>query len=146
MAALTISRPKPVGFARLDWCLDRFGRVGVAFLFVDAARWHVSHDGWIRTLSDMRARGVPAPAPALILAMIASSLMALALVFGIKARWAALGLAIYTISVSLVMYNPFAGLGQAALILLFKDICIFGALLSLSRNLRDRPWPAAAAA
>jgi hypothetical protein len=33
------------------------------------------------------------------------------------------------------MYNPFAHLGQGALILFLKDLCIFGALLSLSRAL-----------
>jgi putative oxidoreductase len=133
----------PLTQRRIDWCLDRLGRLAVATLFIDAARWHVSSAGWTRTLNDMQARGVPADKPLLILAMIASSLLALALLFGIKPRWSALGLAIYTISVSLVMYNPFAHLGEAALILFLKDLCIFGALLSLSCNVRETPWPRA---
>ena len=106
-------------------------------LFIDAARDHVSAAGWIRTLDDMQARGIPQPQTMLVIAMLASTLLALALLFGIKQRWAALGLALYTLSVSLVMYNPFAHLGQGALILFLKDLCIFGALLSLSRHLRN---------
>lgn len=121
---------------RLDRILDVLGRTAVAVLFVDAARYHVSASGWIRTLDDMQARGIPAPKVMLVIAMLASSILALGLVFGIKERFAALGLAIYTISVSLVMYNPFAHLGQGALILFLKDLCIFGALLSLSRHLK----------
>ncbi len=130
----------PVGrqsaWLRLDRVLDVLGRTAIAFLFLDAARYHVSAAGWIQTLNDMQARGVPAPKVMLVIAMFASSILALALLFRIKERLAALGLALYAISVSLVMYNPFAHLGQGALILFLKDLCIFGALLSLSRHLK----------
>ena len=124
----------------IDRVLGVIGRLGIAFLFIDAARYHVSASGWRATLADMVARGVPGPAPLLIVAMIASTLLALALLFGFKERWAALGLALYTISVSLVMYNPFAHLGYVALVLFLKDICIFGALLTLSRSLSGAGW------
>ncbi len=127
--------------ARAGWIVERIGRIGVAFLFIDAARYHVSSYGWRATLTDMAARGVPAAAPLLVLAMVASTTMALALVFGIRERWAALGLAIYTICVSSVMYNPFAHLGYGALVLFLKDICICGALLALSQSLVRHPWP-----
>ena len=129
--------------ARLGWLVERFGRICIAFLFIDAARYHVSAYGWIATLHDMQARGIPVAKPALIVAMIVSTLLAAALVVGIRERWAALGLAIYTICVSSVMYNPFAGLGYGALVLFLKDICIFGALLALSQTLEHRPWPQA---
>ncbi|AEG51488.1 DoxX family protein [Sphingobium chlorophenolicum L-1] len=127
--------------ARVRWLTERFGRFCVAFLFIDAARYHVSPHGWVATLGDMQARGVPVPEVALIVAMIASTLLALALLFGIRERWAALGLALYTASVSCVMYNPFAGLGYGALVLFLKDVCIFGALLTLSQSLQGAPWP-----
>jgi putative oxidoreductase len=120
--------------------LDFLGRAAIAFLFLSAARYHVSPQGWDRTLSDMAARGVPFPVPAMLLAMAASSLLALALLLDVKPRLAALGLSLYTISVSLVMYTPFVGLGQMSYILFLKDCCIFGALLSLSRNLPDTGW------
>jgi uncharacterized membrane protein YphA (DoxX/SURF4 family) len=120
--------------------LDLIGRAAIAFLFVDAARYHISEAGWHRTLSEMQARGVPAPEVLLSIAMVASTGLALALLFGIKERLAALGLAFYAISVSLVMYNPFAHLGQGALILFLKDLCIFGALLSLSQALPGTGW------
>jgi putative oxidoreductase len=119
---------------RLDRAIDLIGRAAIAFLFVDAARYHFSAAGWERTLADMQARGVPVPELSLTVAMSVSSALALALLFGIKERWAALGLALYTIAVSSVMYNPFAHLGQGALVLFLKDLCIFGALLSLSRR------------
>ena len=118
---------------------DYLGRAAVAALFLDAARYHLT-EGWGQTLADMSARGVPLPVPALLLAMAASILLSLALLFDIRARWAALGLALYAISVSLVMYTPFIGLGRLALIFFVKDLAIFGALLSLSRNLPDNGW------
>jgi uncharacterized membrane protein YphA (DoxX/SURF4 family) len=120
--------------------LDLIGRAAIAFLFVDAARYHISAAGWHRTLSDMQARGVPASEVLLSIAMAVSTVLALALLFRIRERLAALGLAFYAISVSLVMYNPFAHLGQGALILFLKDLCIFGALLSLSRALPGTGW------
>lgn len=120
--------------------LDLLGRVAIAVLFLDAARYHLTAAGWDKTISDMTARGVPMQVPALLLAMIASIMLALALLLNIRARWAALGLSLYTISVSSVMYTPFSGLGQMSLILFLKDLCIFGALLSLSRNLPDTGW------
>jgi putative oxidoreductase len=132
------SRPVGRQAARLplDRILDILGRTAIAVLFIDAARYHVSAAGWIRTLDEMQARAVPVPTVMLVIAMLASTILAVGLLFGIKERFAALGLALYTISVSLVMYNPFAHLGQGALILFLKDLCIFGALLSLSRHLK----------
>jgi uncharacterized membrane protein YphA (DoxX/SURF4 family) len=123
-----------------DRSLDVLGRAAIAFLFVDAARYHISAAGWHRTLEDMHARGVPAAEPLLIVAMVTSTGLALALLFGIQQRLAALGLALYAIGVSLVMYNPFAHLGQGMLVLFLKDLCIFGALLSLSRALPGSGW------
>jgi hypothetical protein len=46
-----------------DRSLDVLGRAAIAFLFVDAARYHISAAGWHRTLEDMHARGVPAAEP-----------------------------------------------------------------------------------
>lgn len=112
------------------------GRCCVAFLFIDAARYHVSAAGWTRTLADMAARGVPLRVPALVVAMIVSTLLALALALNFRPRWAAAGLALYTISVSLVMYTPFAGLGYVPLVLFLKDLAIFGALVTIAAEMR----------
>lgn len=120
--------------------LDLVGRVAIGILFLDAARYHLTAAGWDKTLADMAARSVPMAVPALLAAMAASIALALALLLNIRARWAALGLSLYTIAVSSVMYTPFAGLGQMSLILFLKDLCIAGALLSLSRNLPDTGW------
>jgi uncharacterized membrane protein YphA (DoxX/SURF4 family) len=125
--------------ASLNRALDVLGRAAIAFLFVDAARYHVM-EGWQRTLTDMQARGVPMSKVLLIIAMAISSMLALALLFGIRERMAALGLALYAICVSLVMYNPFIHLGQPAFTFFLKDLAIFGALLSLSRVLPGTGW------
>jgi putative oxidoreductase len=119
----------------LNRALDILGRIAIAYLFVAAARYHL-FEGWSRTLTDMQARGVPVPRVLLVIAMSISIVLALALLFGIKERLAALGLAVYAMCVSLVMYNPFAHLGQPALTFFLKDLCLFGALLSLSRALQ----------
>ncbi len=123
----------------LNRALDLLGQLAIAFLFVDAARYHLM-EGWQRTLADMQARDVPIPRVLLLIAMAISIVLALALLFRIKERWAALGLAMYAMCVSLVMYNPFAHLGQPALTFFLKDLCIFGALLSLSRALPGTGW------
>lgn len=123
-----------------DRPLDLLGKVAVAALFLDAARYHLTPGGWEKTLADMAARGLPFRVPALLVAMVTSIFLSIALVLNVKAREAALGLALYAIGVSLVMYTPFVGLGQAAFILFLKDLCIFGALLSLSRNLPASGW------
>jgi putative oxidoreductase len=128
-------RPSLSGNLTVDRGLNLLGRFCIAFLFLDAARYHVSADGWVRTIADMRARGVPFPQPILGLAMIASTVLALALLFGFRTRWAVLGLALYTITVSSVMYTPFSGLGFIPLVLFLKDLCIFGALLTLATTL-----------
>jgi putative oxidoreductase len=140
--ATSIASGAPRGLlaTSLDRPLDYLGRLAVATLFLDAARYHLTPGGWEKTLADMVARGVPLPVPALLVAMAASIGLSVALLLNIKARWSALGLALYTICVSLVMYTPFVGLGQISFILFLKDLCIFGALLSLSRNLPDSGW------
>lgn len=129
------------GWRRIGWlAANGLGRLGVAGLFLAAARYHLTTPGWGATLSEMAGRGVPAPVPALLVAMAASIALSLALLVGFKERWAALGLALYTISVTSVMYNPFAHLGQVALIFFLKDLCIFGALLTLSVTLSGKGW------
>jgi uncharacterized membrane protein YphA (DoxX/SURF4 family) len=123
----------------LDKGLDLLGRLAVAFLFVDAARYHLT-SGWAPTLTQMQGRGVAFPQTLLVIAMAVSIALSVALVLGVKERLAALGLALYAIGVSAVMYNPFAHLGTVSLIFFLKDLCIFGALLSLSRALQGTGW------
>jgi uncharacterized membrane protein YphA (DoxX/SURF4 family) len=122
-----------------DRALDGLGRLAVAALFLDAARYHLTF-GWHPTLQEMQARGVPFPQILLVLAMLLSGALAIALVLGIKERLAALGLGLYAICVSFVMYAPLGHPSVMSLILFLKDLCICGALLSLSRSLSGAGW------
>ncbi|WP_414713942.1 hypothetical protein [Sphingomonas sp.] len=70
-----------------------------------------------------------------VAAMLASAGLALALLFNLKPRWAALGLALYTLIVSSVMYTPAPGVSPQILVLFMKDMAIFGGLLALSSAL-----------
>lgn len=128
----------PLNLAQFDGVVQVVGRCAAAFLFLDAARYHLTPAGWAATTHDMVARGVPLVSAALGIAMVVSIVLALALVFKFHARYAALGLALYTIAVSSVMYTPFSSLGYTALVLFLKDLGLSGALLALSTTI-ERP-------
>ena len=113
------------------------GRLGICFLFCTAALFHLTF-GRAITLAEMRNRGLPFPEELNALAMIVSGGLALALLFNFRTRWAALGLALYTLIVSSVIYTPGVGLPAEDMIFFMKDMAIFGALLAWSCSLADR--------
>lgn len=116
------------------------GRLGICYLFLNAALYHATF-GYDHTIVDMTARGIPFPGVLNLLAMGTSSVLALALLFDFRARWAALGLAIYTFSVSMVMYWPGSVVPPEDKVYLMKDMALFGALMllacALARNNRS---------
>ena len=108
------------------------GRLGLVYLFCFAAVFHLSF-GWKTTIDEMVARHVPFPAPLMVLAQIICVACTLALLFGYKPRWAALGLALYVLTVSSIIYTPGTFVsGPDTRIFFMKDMAIFGALLMLS--------------
>ncbi|MCW1986932.1 putative oxidoreductase [Novosphingobium capsulatum] len=104
------------------------GRAIIAWFFIGAARYHLSSAHYADTLSDMTARGVPAPALGLAIGMAVSVIASLALVFRMGGRWPALVLAVYSIAVSWLMHNPIYGHGPD-MFFFYKDLAITGALL-----------------
>ena len=119
---------------RFDTLLSLLGRLAICYLFVSAAYYHLTF-GWDLTIQDMVAHQVLFPQVMNVIAMLTSAGLALALLFNIKPRWSALGLALYVGTVSLVMYGPFNADWNTTRVLFMKDMAIFGALLCWSATL-----------
>jgi len=118
----------------LHWTMSLIGRIGIAHLFCRAALFHLTN-GWELTINNMKAEHIPMPEVLNVVAMVVSAGLALALLFNFKARWAALGLALYTLVVSSVMYTPGPGVAPQVFVLFMKDMAIFGGLIALSAAL-----------
>ena len=90
----------------------------------------------------MSASGIPAASLLLALAMLLEVGGGLALVTGVQARWAALGLALFTIPVTLIFHQFWAAQGAAEvqnqLNHFLKNVAIFGGLLALFDAERQR--------
>jgi putative oxidoreductase len=118
------------------------GRILVAYLFIGAASFHLSHAHWNETVQAMRTHGVPFAPVLLVTAMLISSAAAIALVFLWKASAAAYVLATYSVVVSLVLHNPWHPDTPVDFILFVKDLAISGALLALAGAISKPARPA----
>lgn len=116
--------------------LSIIGRLAIVYLFCGAANFHLTF-GWTMTINNMTAKGIPFPEVLNVVAMVISAGLSLALLFNVKARWAALGLALYVLCVSSIMYGPLTADWQKTRVLFMKDMAIFGALLAWSCTLAD---------
>ena len=129
------------GFILDDPAVNRWvsvvGRIAIAYLFCLAARFHLTF-GWDMTIRDMTARGIPFPEVLNVVAMLVSGGLSLALLFNFKPRYAALGLALYTLTVSIVMFGPQNAEWETTRVYFMKDMAIFGALLAWSCTLAVR--------
>ena len=135
-----IARPRPQSWAlaqtlndpAVNRVLAVIGRLGLVYLFCFSAVYHLTF-GWATTINEMVARHVPFSVPLMVLAQIAAVTFTLAIAFNVQARWAALGLALYVVTVSSIIYTPGTYVsGPDTRIFFMKDMAIFGALLLLS--------------
>ena len=106
------------------------GRILIALLFIPAGISKLA--GFSGTVSYVAAKGLPLPALAAAGAIVIEIGVALALLLGYKARWAALILALFTI-VTAVLFHDFwtvpADQQMAQSINFFKNLAIAGGLL-----------------
>jgi putative oxidoreductase len=103
------------------------GRILLALIFLQSGiEKFVYYSG---TLGYMTKAGLPFPQVLLVASGIIETACALALIVGWKTRFAAIGLAIWMIPVTLIFHNP-AG-GQEAMIHFMKNVAITGGLLVL---------------
>jgi putative oxidoreductase len=107
------------------------GRILIALLFVPAGWGKVV--GFAGTLGYISSKGVPMPEVAAAIAIFFELGCGLALLFGYKARWAALGLAVFTAVITPIFHNYWASpaaqqMGQ--FLNFYKNLAIVGGLLS----------------
>lgn len=106
------------------------GRLLLALIFVLSGFSKVA--GFSSTLQMMQAKHIPLAAVALVVTILLEVLGGLALILGIRTRWAALLLFLYLIPVTLMFHNFWAYSGQEHMMQqahFMKNIAIMGGLL-----------------
>ena len=111
----------------MERSLNLVGRILLAHIFILSGLGKIS--GYAGTAAYMESMGVPG---ALLPVVIAAELLGgLALVVGYQTRWAALGLAVFSILSALIFHNNVAD--QAQMINFMKNLSIAGGLLVLAQ-------------
>jgi putative oxidoreductase len=109
------------------------GRVLIALLFVPAGCGKIA--GFAGTVGYIASKGVPLPEVCAALAIAAELGLGLLLLVGWQARWAALGLAVFTFLISFIFHNywgvPAEQMGAQRLNF-FKNMAITGGLLAFA--------------
>jgi len=86
--------------------LALIGRVLLAWLFVPAGWGKIT--GFAGTVGYIASKGVPFPEVCAALAIAAEVGLGLALLVGLKARWAAIGLALFVVVITPIFHNYWA--------------------------------------
>jgi len=109
------------------------GRVLLAILFVPAGYGKIVD--FAKTVGYISSTGVPLPEVCAAIAIFCELGLGLALLVGFQARWAALGLAIFTAVITPIFHN-FWGAPEAAVYMqklnFFKNYAITGGLLAFA--------------
>jgi putative oxidoreductase len=113
--------------------LALMGRLLIAYLFVPSGFGKLM--GFAGTVGYIASKGVPMPEVCAAIAVFAELVLALALLFGWKARWAALGMAIFIAVITPIFHNYWAA-PEAQLAMqklnFTKNIAIMGGLLAFA--------------
>jgi putative oxidoreductase len=114
--------------------VERFGpllgRILIALLFIPAGVSKIS--GFSGTVGYIASKGLPLPQVAAAGTIVVEVLVALALLIGFKARWAALILAVFTLLAAFLFHNFWAMPADQQMmqsINFFKNLAIVGGLL-----------------
>jgi putative oxidoreductase len=113
--------------------LSLVGRVLLAWLFIPAGWGKIA--GFAGTVGYIASKGVPLPEVCAAIAIAAELGLGLALLVGFKARWAALGLAIFTAVVTPIFHGYWALPADQQMMqkLMFnKNVAVVGGLLVLA--------------
>ena len=112
----------------LDDYLTLFGRIALSLMYLSSGWMKIG--GYAQTAQYMESAGVPgALLPLVIIAELAGGL---GILFGCFTRWAALGLAIYTILAAAFFHSHFADQNQ--MIHFWKNVSIMGGFLVLAAH------------
>ncbi|WP_309638216.1 DoxX family protein [Methylibium sp.] len=106
------------------------GRLLIALLFIPAGISKLT--GFAGTVGYIASKGLPMPTVAAVIAVVVELGLGLALLVGFKARWAALGLALFTLAAGVLFHNFWAVPPEQVMaqqINFFKNLAIVGGLL-----------------
>jgi putative oxidoreductase len=114
--------------AALDNYLVLLGRIGLALMYL-LSGWN-KIGGYAATAQYMQSAGVPGGLLPLVIAVEIAG--GLAVLFGFLTRWAALGLAVYTLIAAALFHAHFADQNQ--MIHFMKNVTIAGGFLVLAAH------------
>lgn len=114
-------------FSSLQNPLSLIGRVLLALLFVPAGFSKIG--GFAGTAGFIASKGVPLPEVAATIAIAVELGLGLLLLAGFKTRWAALGIAAFTLVITFIFHAFWADATQAQAF--FKNIAVVGGLLTV---------------
>lgn len=109
------------------------GRILIALLFVPAGWGKIA--GFAGTVGFIASKGVPLPEVCAALAIAVELGLGLLLLVGWQARWAALGLAVFTFVISFIFHNYWAvpeAQVMAQRLNFFKNMAIAGGLFGFA--------------
>ena len=113
--------------------LALIGRVLIALLYVPAGWGKIA--GFAGTVGYIAAKGVPLPEVCAAIAIAAELGLGLLLLVGWQARWAALGLGLFTVVITFIFHNFWAvAADQLAIerLQFFKNMAISGGLFAFA--------------
>ncbi|MGH8859092.1 MAG: DoxX family protein [Polaromonas sp.] len=119
-------------FASLQNPLSLIGRVLLALLFVPSGFSKIG--GFAGTVGYIASKGVPLPELAAAAAIGVELGLGLLLVVGFQTRWAALGIALFTVVVTFIFHDFWAVPAEQVMmqqISFFKNMAVTGGLLTV---------------
>lgn len=120
-------------FASLQNPLSLIGRVLLALLFVPAGFSKIG--GFAGTAGYIASQGVPFPELATAAAIGVELGLGLLLLVGLQTRWAALGIALFTVVITFIFHNYWAVPAEQVMMqqqAFFKNIAVVGGLLTVA--------------
>jgi len=120
-------------FASLQNPLSLIGRVLLALLFVPAGFSKIG--GFAGTAGYIASQGVPFPELATAAAIGVELGLGLLLLVGLQTRWAALGIALFTVVITFIFHNYWAVPADQVMMqqqAFFKNIAVVGGLLTVA--------------
>ena len=120
-------------FASLQNPLSLIGRALLALLFIPAGFSKIS--GFAGTAGYIASKGVPLPELAAAAAVGVELGLGLLLLIGWQTRWAALGIALFTVVITFIFHNFWAVPAEQVMAQqqsFFKNIAVVGGLLTVA--------------
>ncbi|MGC1172894.1 DoxX family protein [Polaromonas sp.] len=113
--------------------LSLLGRALIALLFIPAGFSKIA--GFAGTAGYIASKGVPLPEVAAAAAIGVELGLGLLLLVGFQARWAALGIALFTVVITFIFHNFWAVPAEQVMMqqqAFFKNIAVVGGLLTIA--------------